>query len=837
MRASSTLSGLFAVLLSICLGPPSAPLSAQENLAAGMEAAIAQLRAAGQGDEPSIAHMLNAAAEGYLQQGDLETALARVREALAVCRKHDADPTSPFFTASKILSQADDDSATAFLLAELDTPDASPTYRRGLLKAMETHLAIHGDQKLRIQAGFETLQLVRAESPGTEEEFWALFNFANHCLAGRLYDQAGPALRAADALAGELGRPELAAHCARSIGFALAAEGDYDQALGHFQRDADLNLQAPESPFVGLALRNVATTLVQMGRPDEAEAVLEKAGLFARDPFEEGFQLEIAAAAAFRSAYDAAGGAAPDLDAAIRLQEQAVERKLSHEPAGEEVARLATIPDYVNLGSLRLLAGDLDGADEALAEASLGADAWERSSREAERKGVFTADQTNLSLADIRAGIADFGQQIALRRDDPEGALVIAENGRGAAQAAILKERLGFPDGGRSTKEMSLDDIRATAREHGSTLLVYATAHAASTGLRRFHPSGHPLQQPRSLLAWVVTPDGAVHFVETPLEVSLAELVREVRDAVAGPPQDGADPDPAPAAPDPLRALSALLIDPVRGHLPQEEGALLTVVPQGELFLVPFSALPDERGRPLVEDFTISQSPSIELLGLAREQKRAAEEAALEDILVVGNPTMPGYRARPDRDASQLSPLPGAEAEAKHLGQVLGTEPLIGDAATESAVAARMEGARILHFATHGLLEAEDAYSQSLLSSLAFAPSEGDDGFLTAKETARMTLRAELAVLSACDTGRGMISGDGVVGLARGYISAGVPTVVVSLWPVNDAATAQLMADYYQALLAGRPKAEALRLATLRTRERFPSPQLWAPFVSYGLAE
>ncbi|MEM6917194.1 MAG: CHAT domain-containing protein, partial [Verrucomicrobiota bacterium] len=126
---------------------------------------------------------------------------------------------------------------------------------------------------------------------------------------------------------------------------------------------------------------------------------------------------------------------------------------------------------------------------------------------------------------------------------------------------------------------------------------------------------------------------------------------------------------------------------------------------------------------------------------------------------------------------------------------------------------------------------------QSFLSALAFAPSPGEDGFLTVRETSKLDLSAELAVLSACDTGRGAITGDGVIGLSRGYITAGVPTVVVSLWPVSDEATAKLMGFYYEALDAGEGKAEALRSAMLKTREQFPEPSLWSPFVLYGLAQ
>ncbi|MEM1297342.1 MAG: CHAT domain-containing protein, partial [Verrucomicrobiota bacterium] len=332
------------------------------------------------------------------------------------------------------------------------------------------------------------------------------------------------------------------------------------------------------------------------------------------------------------------------------------------------------------------------------------------------------------------------------------------------------------------------------------------------------------------LLTWVVKPDGKLSFHSTPLAGPISTLVERARAQITAPDDDKPEGEP-------LRDLAKLLIDPIRQSLPKEENALVTFIPQGELFLVPFAALPDKKGETLIDHYIIGMSPSIELLNLAAIQKQAVAKAGNQEILIVGNPKMPGYKSRPDREAHELSPLPGAEREAKFLANALSVEPLIGEAATEVAIVARMGSARFLHFATHGLLEAGNAYNQPFLSALVFAAGQGEDGFLTVKETSRMKLHAELAVLSACDTGVGRISGDGVIGLTRGYVTAGVPSVVVSLWPVNDQATAVLMANYYKFMMADNlPKAAALRQAILQVKNQFPDPKLWAPVVLYGLA-
>lgn len=105
-----------------------------------------------------------------------------------------------------------------------------------------------------------------------------------------------------------------------------------------------------------------------------------------------------------------------------------------------------------------------------------------------------------------------------------------------------------------------------------------------------------------------------------------------------------------------------------------------------------------------------------------------------------------------------------------------------------------MANARIIHLATHGILDE----IWGLGSAIALAPSTKDNGLLTADEILTMNLNAELVVLSACNTGQGRITGDGVIGLSRSLISVGVPSVIVSLWTVPDAPTASLMQEFYQ---------------------------------------
>jgi CHAT domain-containing protein len=194
---------------------------------------------------------------------------------------------------------------------------------------------------------------------------------------------------------------------------------------------------------------------------------------------------------------------------------------------------------------------------------------------------------------------------------------------------------------------------------------------------------------------------------------------------------------------------------------------------------------------------------------------------------------MPAVRIDAARPAEQLPPLPFAEQEAKEVSCLLGVAALTGGAATKEAVVSSMSNKRFIHFATHGLLD--DIEGLGLPGAIALAPSAADDGLLTAREIMDLQLDAELVVLSACNTGRGRITGDGVVGLSRSFIHAGATCLLVSLWSVDDASTSRLVANFYRNLAHAPSKAEALRQAMLSMMKlEKKSPVHWAPFVLVG---
>ena len=158
----------------------------------------------------------------------------------------------------------------------------------------------------------------------------------------------------------------------------------------------------------------------------------------------------------------------------------------------------------------------------------------------------------------------------------------------------------------------------------------------------------------------------------------------------------------------------------------------------------------------------------------------------------------------------------------------------VGVEASEERAKAEADGSRILHFATHGIVnEASPMYSQLVLSTL----GDKEDGLLEAWEILNLDLNADLVVLSACETARGRVgAGEGMVGISWAFFVAGSPTTVVSQWKVESASTTELMLSFHRNLMKGDSKAQALRSAALKLLgdSRYRHPFYWAGFVVIG---
>src|SRR5205085_4939009 len=253
------------------------------------------------------------------------------------------------------------------------------------------------------------------------------------------------------------------------------------------------------------------------------------------------------------------------------------------------------------------------------------------------------------------------------------------------------------------------------------------------------------LAEDHEVLIWTVAPDGALHAARSPVEFTRLESDARALRAGRLPPQV-------------LRRLHRELIAPIEAWLPRRADDPVVIVPEGPLTFVPFAALTDAAGVPVIARHTLAFAPSVSVFRYTPAKIEAGGAIRGGRALIVADP-----RTAP---SARLSPLPGARLEARAVERLLGagrTRLLVGTAATEASVKAESGRYGILHFATHGLVSVD----RPLASSLALAGGDGEDGYLRVDEVFGMDLRARLVVLSGCATGLGRGSGDGVLGLAR----------------------------------------------------------------------
>jgi CHAT domain-containing protein len=500
-----------------------------------------------------------------------------------------------------------------------------------------------------------------------------------------------------------------------------------------------------------------------------------------------------------------------------------------------------------NLGFALLKSGNLVAAETTLFK---GIKVWKFL-----RSGL--GDNDKVSIFEEQAHTYHLLQEVLIAQNKPDAALEIAEAGRAQALAELLVRRLSTnPTEQSPITSPTIEQIKQIAKEQNATVVEYSIIFNRSLYIWVVKPTGEIAfrsvnfntkdADQTELINTVVSGNGAV-IRGTPQDTVVPELLAETRSAL------GVGRDNATIEVEykgdirssyRLQQLHQLLIEPIADLLPTKPEDRVIFIPQGGLFLVPFAALQDKNGDYLIEKHTISIAPSIQVLDLTRKQQqvRASRQTPVRgnEVLIVGNPTMPQLPQIPGLEPIKLSPLPGAEQEALEIADFFGTQAITGNAATEKVIAQKLPNARIIHLATHGLLEygnPQDSGVRDLPGAIALAPSAPDDGLLTSAEIFEMNLQAELVVLSACDTGQGKIRADGVVGLSRSLIKAGVPSTLVSLWSVPDAPTAELMTEFYRQWQQNSDKAQALRQAMLATMQTHPSPRDWAAFTLIGEAQ
>ncbi|MGE5658133.1 MAG: CHAT domain-containing tetratricopeptide repeat protein, partial [Actinomycetota bacterium] len=590
-----------------------------------------------------------------------------------------------------------------------------------------------------------------------------------------------------------------------NLGVAYYSLGDYGKAIEYAQQSLAIAREIRDRRGEGAALGNLGLAYYSLGDYDKAIEYAQQLLAIAREIKDR--QSEGKALGNLGVAYSNLG----DYGKAIEYTQQWL--AIAQEIKDRNSEGLA----LNNLGFALYRQGNLPAAEKILYESILVAESLRAGLEDAKKVSIFDT-QTNpyINL-----------QQVLITQKKTQEALAIAERGRARAFVELLATRLSTSASAQiPITPPTIEQIQQIAKEHNATLVEYS------------------IISNQALFIWVIKPSGEIDFRSVDLQSgninlkeaaentriaagsdrgltesdsALAEMIRGTRDSLGVPDisfnqnaNSGQNALPTTANINPqLQQLYQLLIKPIDDLLPADPNASVIFIPHQSLFLVPFAALQDDKGQYLIEKHTILTAPSIQVLQLTRQAKQKVQQLAPQDIVIVGNPTMPKV-GNPPR---QLPPLPGSEQEAQLIGKLLNVQPIIGAQATKVALIEKMRKARIVHLATHGLLN--EVKRREIPGAIALAPSGTDDGLLTSSEILDLTINAELVVLSACNTGRGTLTGDGVLGLSRSLITAGVPSILGSLWYVPDASTADLMVEFYRQWQLNPNKAQALRQAML----------------------
>jgi len=599
-----------------------------------------------------------------------------------------------------------------------------------------------------------------------------------------------------------------------NLGVAYLYLGDYAKAIEYSQQQLAIAREIKHRLGEGVALGNLGLAYNSLGNSAKAIEYGQQSLTIAREMKDR--QGEGAALSNLGVAYLDLGDYTKSIE--YSQQQLAIARSIKDRD-GEGTA-------LNNLGAVFLKAGNPTEAEKMLVQ---GIQVWESM-----RQMLGSKDANKVSIFEGQAMTYRTLQQVRVAQNNPIAALEIAERGRARAFVDLLTQRLSTGDANSViTAAPNQDQIRQIAKAQNATLVQYSIIYDG------FQIEGKQVGRESALYIWVIQPTGEITFREVDLKplwqkhnASLASLIIGNQEFLAV--RSRSSTGFAQPQPD-LPTLHQLLIDPIQTLLPKDPNAHVIFIPQGSLFQVPFPALQDANGTYLIQKHTILTAPSIQVLDLTRQQRQklAQKQSHSGRALVLGNPTMPSVSLSLGEPKQRLFPLPGAEAEARAIAPLLNTQAITGAQGTKAEIVQKMPQASIIHLATHGLLD--DVHG--LGSAIALAPSGSDDGLLTAEEIFDMKLQANLVVLSACNTGFGRITGDGVIGLSRALISAGVPSVIVSLWAVPDAPTSELMQSFYQNLQNNPDKAQALRQAMLATMKTHPQPRNWAAFTLIGEAE
>ena len=550
---------------------------------------------------------------------------------------------------------------------------------------------------------------------------------------------------------------------------------------------------------------------------------------------------------------------------------------------GPALAHASEALAAVERGRARALLDLLSESGGEIAGADVPADLLEKRRANQARQAEIAALLTGVNLGESEKEKKP--KELEEELDELQAQLDIIENSIRTKSPRYSSLTGGVP--------LKLEEIRGRVLDDETALLEYSLGEERSYLLAVTRTGFSVSRLPARAEVGRLVADFRRQLVPPSLRRSLTDLVAAATDPERGLRLTRAKPDTSPAVvkayADAARALYAAAVEPAA---PLFGRSRLLVVADGALNYVPFHALVTAPA-PDGADFTALEyllkkndtvfAPSASVLAAVREQRAAAPASAAGGMLIVADPVFdqsdPRARAAGVADTSQanagLAPgidsavadvseglkaadvrpaagerrlalvrLPGTASEAEQIrglasGAGRSAEVLTGMRASESELASRdLRPYRVLHFATHGLLNAERPQFTGVVLSLV-GNRAGADGFLRVDEVYNLRLGSPLVMLSACESGLGREKrGEGVMGLTRAFMYAGAPTVGVTLWSVSDRATVDLMASFYQSLLGASPAPPSAALGaarrTMLARKETSAPYFWAPFVLVG---
>ncbi len=690
------------------------------------------------------------------------------------------------------------------------------------------------------------------------------------------YKQALDRYREALKIKREVGDQRGTASTLNNIGLIQKKWGRYEKALGRYQESLALKRKFGNREAMARTLNNIGLVRMEQERYDEALARL-RASLRIRRDIENrrGIARSLNSVGRVYERRD-------NLDAALQQYRRALQ--INREVGNRD----GTAQNLRNVGESRLLQGRVAAAADTLTKAVHLTETLRRNATSPDARRSFLSTQIGayraLTSAHVRSG-------------RPDSALRSLER----ARARLLADRLAGTARGDTTFTIpSIPELRRTL-DPGEAALLYTNAGTkwpltvlavtADTTvalelpvapLRRvvrqaYAPRLERLRREKGPLTAALGPDRTGADGRSP---SVAEIVRLYRYYLT---RDGTDSTQQDLA----RRLHALLVAPVEKALPSEE--TFTVIPTGALGYLPFETLRDSTNQPVVQQKHVRYAQSLTVLHQLRERTYDAQRKSLlaiggaaygasapdreQPLLAAaqrGSPIVNAeqasalYRSAERRLERGQSPRPtyaqlgydqwpalyGTKLEVQKLKRAVGPATTLQtglDASEKRVRRMSASGAlsryRRIHFATHGIAVPEAPQLSALVLSQKEASDSlaARDGYLTMREIADLTLRADVAVLSACRTGLGrIVAGEGVVSLSHAFLRAGTNATLVSQWRVLDWSTQQFMTAVYR-----RAENEHTSFAEAVTEvkrafiagkfgERNTDPLRWAPFVYYG---